>query len=329
MQKIISHSSLEKVLAAQGIVRKGESVVVGVSGGADSMVLLDLFSRIAKRWSLSITVAHVNHGLRGRASVNDMELVRKTALKMGFPFEVAKWKAPERGNLQDAARKFRYAFFKKVARRAGAQSIAIAHTKDDQAETVLLHLVRGSGLAGMAGMEWAGHGRPRVIRPLLGFHRSQIERYAKSRNIRFAHDSSNDRTKYSRNYVRHNVLPLLETLNPAVRKSLADTACVIRECVKALDDVTGAFADEFLREGKRKIAWNRDPYIRLPAAIRSNVLILAYERLKGDRADLLSDHIRRMESISMGKRGCARYMLPGRIAFHRTHGLISLECLNS
>jgi tRNA(Ile)-lysidine synthase len=329
MQNNISRSSLEKILTEHRLVRKGEGVVIGVSGGVDSMVLAHLFSEIAKAWRLKLTFAHVNHGLRGRASDADENFVRDAARKLSASFCTTRWKPQARANIQDAARRFRYDFFLSVAKDAGAARIATAHNLDDQAETLLLHLIRGSGIKGMSGIEWSTGGDVKIIRPLLAFDRNRIEAYAEKKKIRYAHDASNDTTKYTRNFVRHKILPALESLNPRVRESLADAALAIRDCSRALDDVARAFAKEFMRHAKGKIVWNREPYLHLPCAIRRHVLITAYEGLKGNRANLNSDQIGHAETISMGTRPSARYMLPDRIEFRRTGELLSIQSTNS
>lgn len=320
--------SLEKTLVRHRLLRKGDGVVVAVSGGVDSMVLADLFSQIAESWRLKLTLAHVNHALRGAASDADETLVRKTAQKLKFPFRSTRWKTRRRGNVQDEARRFRYDFLRRVAARASASCIATAHNRDDQAETLLLHLVRGSGIKGMGGINWTTRSDPKIIRPMLELGRAEIERYAEKRRIPFAHDKSNDKIKYARNFVRHRILPLLESLNPRVRESLAETASILRDCDGALDVVAKAFAGEFLRAGKEKIAWMRGPYLKLPTAIRRHVLISAYEKLKGHRANLNSDQIRRMEMISEGTKPSSRYRLHGRIEFRKTNDLLCMQMIN-
>jgi tRNA(Ile)-lysidine synthase len=319
----------EKEIAKNKLLSKGEGIVVAVSGGADSMVLLDLLFQLSKSFKLKLTVAHVNHNLRGKKSDADENLVRWAAKKLGVSFRAVRWKPPARGNIQDLARRFRYDFLKSVACEAGACAIATAHNQDDQAETLLLHLIRGSGIKGMSGMEPATREEVRIVRPLLAFSRYQIEGYAKKRKIRFARDESNNKLKYTRNFIRHKVLPVLESINPCVRESLAGAAKVLKDCSTALDEVAQAFAKEFLRTGKEKIAWDRGPFLKLPGAIRRHVLIHAYERLKGDRINLNSDQIEHMETISEGHEPKARYMLPGRIEFHRTGNLIIIQRINS
>lgn len=310
-------------------MKKGESVVVGVSGGVDSMVLLHMLDRLKEDLRLKLTVAHINHNLRGRASDSDEKLVRETSKKLGLEFRAVRWKPPVSGNIQDSARKFRYDFFRSVAKDVHATCIATAHNQDDQAETVLLHLVRGSGVKGLSGMEWATKDQVKIVRPLLAFDRAAIEGYAKKRRIRFAHDATNDKTKYTRNFLRHEVLPLLASLNPRIKESLADVACVLKDCDRALYDVSQAFAADFLREAKNRIVWVRGPFIRLPRAIRRQVLILAYEKLSGHRTDLNSDQIKRMESISEGERTNATYMLPGGVRFSRSKDILSIHFINS
>ena len=193
-----------------------ETLVVAVSGGVDSMVLLHL---LLKERALKLIVGHFNHGLRGQESDDDERFVAERARTCGVPFHAGRGdtagQAKLRGvGIQEAARDLRYDFLVRLRETAGSGLIATGHHADDNAETILLHLFRGAGVQGMAGIPVARDG---IIRPLLFAGREEIEEYARNENIPFRTDSSNAKDGYTRNVVRHHVLPLLkELVSPAV-----------------------------------------------------------------------------------------------------------------
>lgn len=193
-----------------------ETVVVAVSGGVDSMVLLDL---LLKERGLTLIVGHFNHGLRGQESDADETFVAERALTCGVPFHTGRGdtagEAKRRGvGIQEAARDLRYDFLIRLRETTGAGRIATGHHADDNAETILLHLFRGAGVQGMSGIPVARDG---IIRPLLFAERQEIEEYARNEHIPFRTDSSNAKDGYTRNTVRHHVIPLLkELVSPAV-----------------------------------------------------------------------------------------------------------------
>ncbi len=197
-----------------------ESVIVAVSGGVDSMVLLDL---LLKERGLKLIVGHFNHGLRGEESDDDETFVAERARTCGVPFHAGRGdtsgEAKRRGvGIQEAARDLRYGFLERLRDAAGGGRIATGHHADDNAETILLHLFRGAGVQGMSGIPVARAG---IIRPLLFAQREEIEEYARNENIPFRTDSSNAKDGYTRNAVRHHVLPLLkELVSPAVVENI-------------------------------------------------------------------------------------------------------------
>jgi len=289
------------------------------------MVLLDLFRRLSKTWRLNLTVAHVNHGLRKEASDADELLVCRAAEKACLNFHVAKWKKPRCVNIQDAARRFRYDFFRRIASKINADCIATAHNQDDQAETVLMHLIRGSGIRGLSGMNLISGSPPKIIRPLLLFSRNEIENYANERKILFADDETNQKLIYTRNSVRHQVIPMLEKLNPRVKESLSDAAFILRDYESAVDAVAYEFTREYFRKGRQMVCWDRLYFLNLPTAIRRRVLIMAYEEIHGDRTDLNSDQIEHMDAVSAGNKPKGRYMLPGKAEFIRVKDILSIQ----
>jgi tRNA(Ile)-lysidine synthase len=245
---------LERVrvaIEAHHLLSLGEAVVVGVSGGPDSLCLLHLLCRLRAQaggsWNLRLHVAHLHHGLRGAAADADAAFVRDLAVDWGLPVHVEHADVPalaeEHGlAVEEAARRARYAFLGRVAGEVGARTVAVGHNADDQAETVLMHLLRGSGLAGLRGMlpctplaDYRLLGldlgaRPegiRLIRPLLDIPRAEIQAYCDYYGLAPRFDRSNLDTTYFRNWLRHEVIPLLEQHNPKLRQVLRRSAQVI------------------------------------------------------------------------------------------------------
>ncbi len=210
----------------------GEPLLVGVSGGADSVALLHALVRLGRKPH----VCHLNHQLRGAESDADAKFVCQLAKRHGLPFtiearNVAALVAEQKLSIEDAARRARHDFFAAVARKTGIKTLALAHTADDQVETFLLKLLRGAGVTGLSGMEQDRQlDGVRVIRPLLGAHRKEILDYLKAKKLSWREDASNTDLQFTRNRVRHVLLPLLEReFNPAVRETLLRTAEILRD----------------------------------------------------------------------------------------------------
>ena len=314
-------AGFKKYISEQGLIRKGEGVILAVSGGADSMVLLDLISRLLKPWGLDVAMAHVNYGLRGKDSMRDEELVRTAARRYGIPCQVLRRQPPARSNLQDAARKIRHDFLKRLAKKRHAAVIATAHHRGDQAETVLLHLIRGSGLQGLAGMRASSRlGAARLIRPLLHFSRAEIGSYAKRRGVAYRQDATNAATIYRRNAVRHRLIPLLCEFNPRIEEHLVKMAGQLSEDEETLNILAQAAFAQALREvGDGALYLDRGSYIQLPAALRRRVLRVAFEQVSGCKADLNSDQLFRMDQISLSSGRTGSYRLPAPWKYSR-HG---------
>ena len=215
--------------ARQQVELAGKTVLCAVSGGRDSMVLLHVLLELAQREGFAVAVAHYNHQLRENA-VRDELLVFEYCAMLGLPFylgggDVRAYAKTHGASIEDAARTMRYAFLQDTARECGADYIATAHHRQDNAETLLLHLLRGSGLQGLGGIAPV---RGNIIRPLLAVDRADIDRYVETNNIPYAEDESNQDTVYTRNRLRHELLPLLEEIAPGSVGRIADTAQRLR-----------------------------------------------------------------------------------------------------
>lgn len=309
----------KKFVSVHRLVAEGDGVVVAASGGLDSMALLDLVCRIARPMRLAVSAAHVNYGLRGRSSDADEALVLEVCRERGIECDSLRRRPQAGANLQDAARRIRYDFFRRSAEKRGARAIATAHHAGDQAETILLHLLRGAGIRGLAGMRpLAERGGMALIRPLLFATRKEIAAYASRRGIGYREDESNASKRYSRNSLRHGILPLFARLNPRAVENIAAAGARLALDDEALDAVASEALDQALEASSLEgITFDRHLYADLPAALRSRVLGLAFARVSGGSEDLKADHIERMDGIALGGRQSATYRLPAGWKFRR------------
>ncbi len=287
-------------------------LLVAVSGGADSTALLLLLSELAPKLGLDLHVAHFDHRLRPRASAKDAQYVADLAQSHAATIRIGRADAPP--SSEDAARELRYAFLRRAAGEVGATRIATGHTRDDQAETVLLHATRGSGLAGLAGM------RPRrddIVRPLLAIGRADTEALCAEAGVTPLEDRSNRDLQFARNRIRHRVLPQLERINPQARAALARLA-----------DAAAAAAGAALHNAEQALDAAATPDAlaldRLHAAVRDDALALAWSRATG-RA-LSARHRAALTALASSRDGSASLDLPGGRAV-REYAVLRIEVL--
>ena len=224
---------------------RGKKLLAAVSGGADSMCLLTLLTEAG----LDVTAAHFEHGIRGEESLRDAAFVEDYCRRHGIPCVVEHGDVPafagEQGmSLEQAARQLRYAFLERCAGEIGAEFILTAHNLDDSAETLLFNLARGAGAAGLRGIPAR---RERILRPLLGVSRAQIEAYLLERGIPHVEDSSNREDRFARNLIRHQVMPVLRELNPRFSEAAARAAALTARDEEFLQSLAGDF---LRREGQ-------------------------------------------------------------------------------
>jgi tRNA(Ile)-lysidine synthase len=241
MENLVSR--VRDAIAARGLLRAGERVAVAVSGGADSVALLLLLIDLRKQLGVVVSVAHFNHKLRGKDSDKDETFVAKLAARSGLVFhsgreDVGAKAKRDKANLEDTARRTRYEFLEGLVQSGHVDKVAVAHTADDQAETVLAHILRGTGLAGLGGIHPAiGH----VVRPLLGVRRAEVRAYLRTKKQTWREDATNRDTTKMRARIRKKLLPLLEKqFQPAVVEHLTTLAELAREDEAFLDAWLGS-----------------------------------------------------------------------------------------
>ncbi len=297
-------------------------LLLAVSGGPDSTALLLIMARLAKNLRISLGVAHFDHGLRGHETAEREEaFVRDLACSLGVPCfsgadDVRALAHSQHLSLEDAARRARYAFLASVAARESFSAVATGHTASDQAETVLLHLVRGSGLDGLAGMtprsSWPlGGSDLTLVRPLLRLSREQTLAYCAAACVAPVEDETNLSPQYRRNRVRHELLPLLRDLNPGIESALVrlsdaaaeDTAYlrgVASEALLPRQDGAEGLSLRLLR------AW--------PASPRRHALRLAFAAVVGDARELTQSHLQAIERLVLAGKTGDRLDLPRNVS---------------
>ncbi len=295
---------LEEADRRYGLFPEGETIAVGVSGGSDSMALLHGLIRLSRRRDFNVLVLHLHHGLRGPEADDDARFVCLVSERLGVPYVVGHAdvgaEARSKGlSLEMAAREARYRFFREMREQHGFLKVALAHTADDQVETVLLKLLRGAGPRGLAGMAVQAEvfGVP-VVRPLLAVTRRGVESYLHSLGERWREDRSNQDRTILRNRIRHELLPMLERrYNPAIRDVCLRMARIFQEEERWLDGITER---ALKRAGCDRL--ESDRLANMPLALRRRVWRLWLQRAGVPESVLDYGLIERMES-RMGQRG--------------------------
>ncbi|MHB1293430.1 MAG: tRNA lysidine(34) synthetase TilS [Anaerolineae bacterium] len=306
--------TVRETIDAHALLLPEDIIVVGVSGGVDSLCLLHLLRELAGEYRVRLHVAHLDHGLRGETSAEDAAFVADLCRAWGVPCTLERADVPAlaaaRGlAIEEAARQARYGFLASLARRLGARTVAVAHHADDQVETVLMHLLRGSGLAGLRGMRplsWVDElrlgddepppalaaARIRLIRPLLRVRRADLESYAREHDLQPRFDLSNLDKTYFRNRLRHELIPYLETYNPNVREVVARTAEILAADYEYLrGQLEQVWPKVVRRESAEALALERAALLALPLALQRSVLREAVHRLRHSLRNINLVHI--------------------------------------
>jgi tRNA(Ile)-lysidine synthase len=295
----------------------GCRVGVAVSGGADSVCLLHVLRELAPNWNLHLEVLHLDHGLRGEASKGDAKFVRDLAAGLGLPFHEREAAAFE-GNMEQAARAARREFFLEFVRAGRLDRIALGHTRDDQAETVLFRLLRGAGASGLAAMSPV---TPEgLVRPLLDTRREEVEAYLAERGVAWREDATNRDTAFSRNRIRHELLPqLVREWNPNLVELLAQTAELAQEDEAYWRAAIERLAPEYLRYDPPAVILDGERLAAAPGSVARRMIRRAVETVKGDLRSVDFRHIDALLSLAVQDNGDGRVQIPGVDALRSFH----------
>jgi len=303
----------EKVLRfvkENNMIEHGDSIVLGVSGGADSMCLLCMLTDIAKEYDLTLTVVHVHHGIRGEEADGDMSCVEEFCKNTGVAFKGFKYDVPavakENGlSTEEAGRDIRYKCFYEVLEETGGTKIAVAHNANDSIETILLNMCRGTGISGMTGISGR---RDNIIRPILCLTRQEIEDYLKEKNVSYRTDSTNLEEDYTRNKIRNKVLPYIkENINDKADIHIESLGRMIEDVNDYLetegDRVLEQIADYRDFDSGRTIYLNASKLAELHKAIVPVVIRKAVKQVCGKLKDITMIHIQGIRDIALGETG--------------------------
>jgi len=297
-------TQVKKTIEEKGLIKKGDKLVVGVSGGPDSMALLHLLVDLSKDYNIELIVAHLDHMLRSKQSSADANFVEDIAIKLKTPFimerrNVKAIASSAKMSIEEAAREARYDFFHKAAEKVGATKIATAHNMDDQAETVLMRLIKGSGSLGLSGIPYKRRFRDKwIIRPLLDIKRRDIEKYLKRHKIPSRLDSSNLEMLYLRNKIRCILMPLLEKeFNPKIKENLNLVARNLGDEFNYLNTAAHRLCKRFAVETKTAIEIDIKKLLRQHVALQRLIVREIICRLKGDLRRINYKHWKEVEAM--------------------------------
>ncbi|WP_366923327.1 tRNA lysidine(34) synthetase TilS [Metallumcola ferriviriculae] len=314
---------LDKVkdfIKKQNMLQLGDKILAAVSGGPDSIALLDILTKLQGDYQCSLHVAHLNHMFRGEESLADAFFVQEYASSLGICVTYASADIPalleDGGSSQEVARIVRYRYLRRVAKLFDCNKIALGHHRNDQAETLLHNLLRGSGPEGLAGM-LPQHND--LIRPLLAVDRNEIETYCSEQGLSWRNDPSNKKSVYRRNKIRNELIPYLEEYNPQLVNILSQTAEIFQAENNYLEEVVWQKYTQLCDKKNETLSFNTGELNSLHPALASRVLRLAARKLSGRALDYLQ--VRRILEFSLSGQSGKMLELPGgvilEISYHR------------
>ena len=323
-------NALQKTIAAHQMSAPGETVLVGVSGGADSVCLLHALKTLQKELEIHLAAAHLNHGIRGEEADRDAAFVKNLCETWQIPYYERKEDIPALAKAMEvseetAGRLARYQFFQELCREKGFDRIATAHNRDDQAETVLMRVIRGTGMEGLSGIRYVR--QDGVIRPLLDVERTQIEGYCQENNLTYCTDSTNQEDTYTRNRIRHRLLPLLKAeFNPNITGALAALAQNMAED----GDFLKGYANRLYRRinnpapSHKPILLDMETLELVQESIRSRLILLATQDAMGKDYRLERCHMEAVFGL-LGKETGTAVTLPKGLCAVVRYGWIAFE----
>jgi tRNA(Ile)-lysidine synthase len=304
-------------------------LLVAVSGGPDSVCLFNLLYELKDKLGINLHIVHLDHQLRGEESVRDARFVSDLARQYNLPAtiegrNVTEYRLQHHLSLEEAAREVRYTFFAETAKSMQAIAVAVGHTLDDNIETILMHIIRGTGTRGLIGLSPVTDWHPSrqgldIIRPLLEISRQETQQYCHDHGIETRTDITNTSLDMLRNRIRLELRPMLEKYNPQINKALLKTSRIAHDEMALLDDITRQQWDIIVKKTGETIVLNKRKLLSQPTAIKRHLLRMAVAELLGNLKDIETRHIEEMLTL-LNKPSGSRINLPFGLVFHIEYG---------
>lgn len=291
------------------LIKEGDTILVGASGGGDSQSLIYLLDSLRERLSFTLCIAHVHHCIRGVEADEDQLLVEKTAKELGLRYYKKKIDVPayaqrHRLTVEEAGRKVRYEYFNEIIKGFDSGKVAVAHNQNDQSETILMRIIRGTGIDGLRGMEFISGN---IIRPLLNIPRSEIDFYLKEEKISYRTDQTNADRKYTRNFLRLEVLPLLEELNPNIVATLFQLGEVTKSDTDILYQVVEeAYHSVCKKEESEAVVFDLIKMRAYSEGMRQRIMRYGIQKLLGNLQGFTLKHIEEFDRLLEAKTGSVK-----------------------
>lgn len=303
-----------KTIEKYNLIDAGDKIVLGVSGGPDSLFMLDILNKLKEQLQIEIIVAHVNHMIRAEADEEE-QFVKAFCEKIRVDFyskriEVEKYANNNKIGLEEAGRKIRYEFFEEVCRKVGANKIAIAHNKNDKVETIIMHALRGSGISGLQGIQPKTN---KIIRPIIQIERKDIEIYCKEQNLEPRIDKSNFDNSYTRNKIRNVVIPYIkEEFNPNILETMTRLSEVITEENTFLNKLTqNEYSKILVETNEKEIVLDLKKFNELDNILKKRIILYTVSNLRGGSQGIEKIHIEDIVKLCQNNIG-NKFLIPNK-----------------
>lgn len=283
--------SLEDRVRESNLIKYGDRIVIGVSGGPDSICLLNILANLREEFNLALFVVHINHSLRDEADFEEA-YVKEISNKLNIEFfskkvDISTLASIEKKSTEEVARNVRYEFFNKILDKVNANKIAVAHNLNDSVETTLMNLIRGAGIDGLSGIQ---RENGNIIRPLIDITRDEIEEYIKANNLITMQDKTNFETIYTRNKIRNELIPYLKNINPEVVKSIYRTSTIINSNREIIKEIIEEKYNE-IKLNENGIVLDKKKFNELNIGFKREILRTAVNEFVGDLVDITMSSI--------------------------------------